>query len=119
MHTVTIKKIKLLEKIRINRDNHHKGFLEATKAYRLEAIEVLDQALEDARAGRRIITSTSLVQPVDMTKEYDQIIMMLKMSVDEEIELSNTEFQNYVMDDWSWSGAVGASNSAYTAKWSR
>jgi len=119
MHSVTIKKDELLEKIRLNRAIHHQGFLEATKAYRLEAIEVLDEALADARAGRRIISSTSLVQPVDMTKEYDQVIMMLKMSVDEEIELSSTEFQNYVMDDWSWSGAVGASNSAYTAKWSR
>jgi len=119
MQTVTISKDELLKKIIVNRDSHRAQFLAALEAYRLEAIEVLEEAVEDAKAGRRIMKATELIEPMDMTKEYNKVIMMLEMSIDEDIELTNTEFQNYVMDDWSWSGAATLSNSAYTAKWLR
>ncbi len=56
---------------------------------------------------------------MDMTKEYDRVIKMLEMSVDTQIELSSSEFQNYVMDDWAWSDNAKLSNSTYTAKWTR
>ena len=37
------------------------------------------------------------------TKEYDQVIDMLDMSVDSEIELTHSEFRQYVRDEWGWS----------------
>lgn len=118
MRSVKIEKNELLSTLITNRDSHREEFLVALEAYRLEAIEVLEEAIEEAKAGKRVMTSTELIEPMDMTKEYDRVIKMLKMSVDTQIELSNSEFQNYVMDDWSWSRDVSVSNSAYTAKWS-
>ena len=118
MRTVKIYKDELLTKLKSNRDDHRAGFLKALDAYRREAIEVLEEAIEDAKAGKRIITSTHLIEPVDMTREYDQVIAMLQMSVDDIVELTHQEFQNYVMDNWSWSEHVSASNTAYLAKWS-
>ena len=118
MQKVNVKKTELLETLRVNCDHHREEFLVALECYRLEAIEVLEEAIDDAKKGKRIMTATHLTEPMDMTREYKKVIKMLEMSVDEEIELTNTEFQNYVCDDWSWSGAASLSNSAYTAKWS-
>ena len=118
MRSVTIEKSELLSTLITNRDNHHAEFLAALEAYRLEAIEVLEAAVEAAKTGKQIMRQTDLVEPMDMTKEYNRVIKMLKMSVDSEIELSSTEFQNYVMDDWSWSVDASVSNFAYTSKWS-
>jgi hypothetical protein len=35
------------------------------------------------------------------------------METREEIELTEQEFAQYVMDDWSWKGQFTATNSAY------
>ena len=117
MKNVKVKTQDLLTKLRTNREKHRDGFLTALEAYRLEAIEVLVEAIEDAKKGKRIMTATHLVEPVDMTREYDRAIAMLEMTVDEVVEITDTEFKNYVMDDWSWSAQVSASNTAYTSKW--
>ena len=118
MRTVNVKKTELLETLTVNCQHHRQEFLVALECYRMEAIEVLEDAIDDAKAGKRIMTATHLTEPMDMTREYKKVIMMLQMSVDEEIELTNTEVQNYVMDDWSWSAQASASNTAYTTKWS-
>ena len=34
-------------------------------------------------------------------KDYNQMINMLQMSVDEELELDSEDFAKFVMDDWS------------------
>jgi hypothetical protein len=120
MRSVKIEKIELLSMLVTNRDNHNDEYQEANKAYRLEVIETLSKALVDIRdEGQEVNLEFDIVEPMDMTKDYDRVIKMLKMSVDTQIELSSSEFQNYVMDDWSWSGVAAVSNSAYTSKWLR
>ena len=37
----------------------------------------------------------------DHEKDYNQMINMLQMSVDEELELDLEDFAKFVMDDWS------------------
>ena len=118
MQKVNVKKTELLETLRVNCEHHRSEFLTALECYRMEAIEVLEEAIDDAKKGKRIMTATHLTEPMDMTREYKKVIKMLEMSVDEEIELTNTEFQNYVLDDWSWSAQASVSNAMYTTKWS-
>jgi hypothetical protein len=50
---------------------------------------------------------------MDQTKDYDRVIRMLEMTVDEIITIGAVEFQQYVMDDWTWKEQFTASNSAY------
>lgn len=116
MKSAKIQKSKLLEVIRKNRDEHKSIFEEALIGYRKEAIRLLDERLNDARDGRKIDLYFHLVQPMDQTKDYDRVIMMLEMTEDEIIELTSTEFSNYVQDDWSWKDQFITSNSTYSAK---
>lgn len=114
MGTVTVKKDELLEIVRKNREAHRKIFLEAVDGFRAKAVEMLEQRLTDAKAGRRINIRISLPTPVDQTREYDRAIKMLEMSVDGQVQLTQTEFAQYVMDDWSWKKQFSATNKMYS-----
>lgn len=114
MQKVKVHVSDLLDELIKNRDKHRQTFLDAADAYRHEAIKVLDQALEEAKKGKRIMRAIGLIEPVDMTREYNQAIGMLQMTIDEHIEITAEQYKNFVMDDWSWSAQVTASNTAYT-----
>lgn len=113
MKTVKVKRDELIERIRKNRDAHRAIFREAQEVYRQEVIKLLEQRLEDARNGRKIERGIRLQEPEDHTEDYDRVLTMLEMSVDAEIEISQMEFAQYVMDDWSWKDAWLANTAAY------
>lgn len=114
MGVVKVKKDALLETVTANRDKHRTIFLEAVDGFRTKAIEMLEQRLAEAKTGKRINVYINLPTPIDQTREYNKIIKMLEMSVDDEIELTQAEFGMYVMDDWGWKKQFSATNSAYT-----
>lgn len=113
MEKVKVEKKALLDAVRKNRESHRGLFLKACDGYRAECIKRLDEALNDAKANKRIVMAFGLAEPVDMTKEYDRIIRMLEMSVDDTVELTTEEFAQYVMDDWRWAAHARATNSTY------
>ena len=62
----------------------------------------LDRRVRDLKAGRHIDQYIGLPEPEDHTDDYDRVIMMAHMSVDDTITLSEDEFAMYVMDQWRW-----------------
>lgn len=114
MRQVTVNKAELLKKVHENRSTHREIFLKAQEGYRKKFIEVLEQRLYDAKNGKQFEAVIALQEPMDMTKEYDRVISMLEMSVDDEVELDQKEYAAYVMDDWSWKRQFVTSNAAYT-----
>ena len=116
MKNVKVQKSELIEKLKENRSNHRAIFEKALKGYRKKAIEVLDAALLDAKEGRHINTYIKLTEPIDQRKDYDRAIAMLEMSIDEEIEVTESEFAQYVLDDWDWKQQFMFTNSAYLAQ---
>lgn len=113
MNRVKVRKAELLQRLEANRGTHRTLFLEAQDGYRELVIGELDKALKDAREGRAIRTVIQLQAPQDHTAEYDNVIEMLRMSVDDEIELEAHAFQCFVLDQWQWTHATRVLNSAY------
>jgi hypothetical protein len=113
MKTVKVKRDDLLKVVEKNRGEHRSLFERALVGYREEVIKRLDEMIENAKKNKRIEQWVGLEEPQDMTKEYDRVILMLKMSTEEVIELSSSEFAQYAMDDWSWKAAATASNIKY------
>lgn len=115
MNEVRIQKAKLIEILTKNRAEHRDIFLAAQKAYRATVIEVLDEQLKLARDGKPFVLAriTSLVCPQDHTKEYDTVLRMLELSLDDVVILSNSQFTNLVEDIWGWSRSWAASASTY------
>lgn len=114
MKSIKIEREKLLEIVKANRENHRNIFLEALEGYRREVIRLLEERLEQARKGKRVTHIISLVQPMDQTREYDRVIRMLELTIDNPVELTEMEFAQYVQDEWNWRGAFLHSNAAYS-----
>lgn len=115
MKPVKVTRTDLLEKVQANRSAHRSEFIKAQEGYRKIVIEELDKALRDARENRGIRTVIALQPPQDHTEDYDKVIAMLQMSVDEIIEIEEDDFNCYVMDNWQWSAHAKFLNSTYAA----
>lgn len=102
MKTITVKVTELQEVIKKNRDDHRAIFEKAQKAFRSEMVSVLDKRLNDAKNGRHVDQHIGLLEPEDHTRDYDRVLRMLEMHTSDEIEIEESEFARYVMDDWSW-----------------
>jgi hypothetical protein len=116
MNTVKVKREELLAKVRSNREAHRTLFIKAQEGYRKLVIEELDRMLKDAKEGLRIQRSVTLTEPSNHVKDYDRVITMLEMSVDDTITLDAQAFDRYVMDNWDWSRFALATNTAYAAE---
>ena len=114
MHSVKVKRIELLEKIKVNREGHRALFLKAQEGFRLEMIAELEKRLSEARDGKRIVRWMGLPEPADHTADYDTVIAMLEMSVDENLDIDSTLFSQYVLDKWSWKTAADTLNLRYS-----
>lgn len=113
---VTVKKGTLLEKIKANRETHRAQFLKAQEGYREEVIKTLDRVLAEVRDGRPFQSHqiVGLTMPVEHTRDYDKVIAMLEMCVADEITVTETQFSQYVLDDWGWKQAFVTSNARYS-----
>lgn len=115
MKDVTVKKAELREKIQTNRDAHKAIFDEAVEGYREKIIGLLEEHLKRVKKGKMETIRIWLPVPEDHTGDYDRVLAMLDMSVDEEITIDQNTFSSYVMDEWHWKGEFLSTNSAYSA----
>jgi hypothetical protein len=113
--TVKVNKADLLEALRVNREAHEGIYQEALEGYKETALAQLQKHLADVQRGAMKVISIMLPAPENHTRDYDRVIKMVEMSVDDELELDQTEFAQYVMDDWHWKRQFLASNSSYSA----
>ena len=96
--TIKISKSKLIEKISENKEAHIKDFNEAVIAYKVEAQKQLEIAQKELNDGSLKI-KLNLVTPVNRAEEYDKVIEMFKWEIDDEIQITQREFNEYVHDD--------------------
>ena len=114
MDEVTVRKDELLETVRANRDTHRGVFEAALEGWKSEALRTLNNKVPDLEAGRLPALQWMVQAPEDHTRDYDKVIKMLEMSVDDEITLSQAEFTMYVMDQWAWRNQWVTSNSRFS-----
>lgn len=109
MHNVKVGRVNLLGRIQKNRQTHKEQYENAVEEYKQAVIVELEEWLEKAKAGKDVRRMTVLDKPEDHTEEYDRVIDMLEMSVDEEITLDANSFNQYVRDEWHWKERFGSS----------
>lgn len=115
MKSVKVSVETLLKVLKKNREAHKNAIDEVMKVYREKVISELDKALKAAKEGREIITDLNLTRPLNMTSYYDRIIGMLEMSIESEVEITQAEYSNYILDKWSWGNAVSSSTASYSS----
>lgn len=113
MNEVKMKRDVLLEKVRTNRTEHITVLEKAKAGYRSAAIDKLKARLKDAIDGGPISLRIDLNAPEDHTRDYDRVITMLEMSVDETVTLDAHSFDQYVLDQWQWKAGFDLTASSY------
>lgn len=114
MKSINVKRSALLDALRNNRQKHATEAEEAKAGYIVQVEKGLRKALRELKTGK-ITTNLNLHPPVDQTAEYDRAIQMMEMSVDDNIELTEIEFRQYIQDEWSWRAAASLLNTTYAA----
>ena len=104
MDTGNVSRGKLLEVLRKNRDRHVENYQIATEERELEIAATLKAELTKSRKDSNYKFPDKLLFPKceNYAAEYDRAIRMLEMSVDQIVELDNQQFDQLVMDNWSW-----------------
>lgn len=114
--SVNVKRVDLLAKLKENREKHAADFKVAFEGYQIELVKVLEAALAKAKAKdpeynlEMVITEMG---PENHTGEYDKVIAMMEMSVDDVINLDASSFQQFVLDDWAWKQNFTATATKY------
>ncbi len=113
MRTVTVHRDEFLTRVRENRDNHRQVFEEAVEGYRNRLTNELERRIRDLKRGRQVDQYIGLPEPEDHTDDYDRILAMAEMSIDDTLELTEDEFAMYVMDQWRWKQSFSHSTALY------
>lgn len=118
--TITVGKAKLLGALDHNRAKHLAAYEKAVKGWHRLLERELNAKLSElkgqkTRAPRseKNLGHIANQRPQHYLGYYDQAIEMLSFGVDVQIELTAEQFQQYVKDQWNWSGTFTSSNSAY------
>lgn len=113
MDEVRLKKDELLQVLVKNFNEHMKEHEEAFDIWRAAKLIELKNWREDLANGKEIPDHSTLVKPICYAKEYERAILMVKMSVDVQIELSEQDFSRYIMDEWDWVSSFKNVNTFY------
>lgn len=119
MQKIKVKKADLLAILKRNREAHNGVFLEAQVGFRKAVVSALEARLACARKGKRIEQYLNLPEPENHTRDYDRIISMLRMDLSDEVELSEGDYAQYVLDDWDWKRQFLGTNRSYSARAAR
>jgi hypothetical protein len=115
MRSTHMDRMRLIGILKENRGKHRDLFLKAQEGFRARAIEELDKMLECARKGDKVRLHVGLDAPEDHTDDYDRVIGMLEMSVDDNVEVDANSYECFVRDKWAWSLSAMAKNSRYAS----
>lgn len=72
--------------------------------------------LSIAKEGGKVKLNIELTVPVEHTKDYERVIRMLTMSTADEITISESQFTQYVMDEWNWKAGFVGSTAMYNKR---
>jgi hypothetical protein len=114
--SVTVDRLKLIEKLKSNLEIHIKDYEEAKIGYKIKLKQDLEDALEffDERPYEQL--PKLIVQnnpPRSYEKEYLDAITLLEWQVGDTVELDQTTFKQFVQNEWAWSGGFEAMNTTY------
>lgn len=103
MDSLKYKRDVVLAKLQENREKHRLAYEDAMEGFKEAVVTELSEALELAKAGKEYRLVLKQTKPAEYLKNYDRAIAMFSMSSQDEVELTENEFTQYVMDNWNWS----------------
>lgn len=110
---IKVNKKDLLESLHRNRDKHATDYAKAKKGFVKLLEKELRNKLHDLQEGKKVELSFENEKPKSYLKDYDDVIGMLELSVDNELTLNHQQYKQYVQNEWDWTRNWSTSNVAY------
>ena len=116
MYEVKLNKDELLEIVKKNLDKHVADYEEAVEDYKKAVLTVSHRNYKLAKSGdpdkfKEIRMPPSA--PKSHEDQYVRAIRMLELSVDKEVTLTDDQFSQLVLDEWSWKKDFVVSSALY------
>lgn len=102
MRNVIVSKERLINTLKENRENHVNTFEQVLEDYRTEAVKQLEEHIVRIRDGKVEQVFVHLPVPKNYEEEYDRAIKMAEWEQNTVIELTEKEFDQFVLDNWTW-----------------
>jgi len=112
MKQVKIEKSKLLSALKNNCKKHSDDFAEIEDNYRLSLMDLYEKRLQQLSEGE-IPKNEVPYRPHHHLDDYDAAILMVEMEVENTVVLEQREFEQLVMDRWSWQKEFEISKTMY------
>lgn len=118
---IKVKITALIGHLERNKMAHVKGYKSALKIYFKKLSKELAKMATDADASkmRKDDYRLAFERPQNKSKDYDRYIKMLTMSVEPVVEISSTEYNCFVNDEWEWVFHAKTINTFYNSSRSR
>ena len=110
--TIKVNKAELIAKIEENKARHIESYAKAVIAYKAEALRQLAEITTKVEAGE-LRVSLQLTTPINNEKNYDKILEMFNWEIESEVELGQSEFNEYVLDETEFARMASVSNQMY------
>ena len=114
MKDITVKKGDLLLKLKANRVSHKENYDKALMVDKEALTLYLEKMYKRAKAGKKVSHAIQLSIPTNNLRDYDLIIGMLEMTIDDDIVLTPQEYSQYVNDDWNWRSSFTNNTLSYS-----
>lgn len=114
MDTITVKKDRLIETLKRNRDEHVSIFERAQIVYRDKVIAAFEERLAAARRGDKVITYINLPEPENHLSDFETAIEMLEWDTAETVDLDRRDFKRFVQNKWEWESTYAANTRSYS-----
>lgn len=115
--SVNVSRVELLAKLKANLELHRAEYKEALVEFHARLLEDLKLAHKKASKVENVEQLKgfrfNVAFPQNHEKDYEEVIEMLEMSVDEHINLDSESFKAYIKNEWQWQASFTAAKMAY------
>lgn len=111
--TVTVDRLRLIERLKENKVSHRAKFEKALEGWRKETVALLNSIAENIKNNKPNNIYCFERPPADMSKEYETAIDMFSWDTNDKVDLDRQQFNAFVRDDWEWSSGWVTTNSKY------
>jgi predicted nucleic acid-binding OB-fold protein len=114
MNAIKMKRLELLDIVRVNKETHIKAYAEAVTDYKQLVVKVAAQNVDIAKTDS-IIKHFNYwpTTPISYEDSYKRAIRMLELSIEDVIEVEEDVFNQLVLDEWSWKSQFVGSTTSY------
>lgn len=122
---VRLDKLQLIAKLKANLETHKREYADARLGWEKAVIAMMRKNLALAEEGKAFRLHVELdgdgdfddkpVKPADHSDDYTAVIEQLEASLDSIVVISQTEFQRYYRDEWTWKEQHRSAMSSYSS----